>query len=135
MASRRRRRVSIVVRPAFFGHLCTTASEKKTLKKENENKAPNSSKDKFSLAFLATLVTSEFCETAAQNTSNNDNRTHMTLLVVVMAERYLVQLGQNTMQHNPCLSKAFFATPTTKHSHLTPVKKEMLLLQEHCKRE
>jgi hypothetical protein len=59
----------------------------------------------------------------------------MTLLVVVMAERYLVQLGQNTMQHNPCLSKAFFAAPTTKHSHLTPVKKEMFLLHEHCKRE
>jgi hypothetical protein len=58
-----------------------------------------------------------------------------TLLVVVMAERYLVQLGQNTMQHNPCLSKALFASPTTEHSHLTPVKKEMLLLQEHCKRE
>jgi hypothetical protein len=59
----------------------------------------------------------------------------MTLLVVVMAERYLVQLGQNTMQHNPRLSKAFFAAPITKHSHLTPIKKEMLLLQEHCKRE
>jgi hypothetical protein len=87
------------------------------------------------LAFLATLVTGEFCETATQNTSNNDDRTHMTLLVVVMAERYLVQLGHNTMQHNPCLSKAFFAAPTTKHSHLTPVKKEMLLLQKHCKRE
>ncbi len=35
----------------------------------------------------------------------------------------------------PVSSKAFFAAPTTKHSHLTPVKKEMLLLQEHCKRE
>ncbi len=35
----------------------------------------------------------------------------------------------------PVSSKDFFAAPTTKRSHLTPVKKEMLLLQKHCKRE
>jgi hypothetical protein len=72
MASRRRRRVSIVVWPAFFGHLRTTASEKKHCKRKR--KKSSKFEDKFSLAFLATFVAAEFRETAAQN--NNDNRTH-----------------------------------------------------------
>jgi hypothetical protein len=42
----------------------------------------------------------------------------MTLLVVVMAERYLVQLGQNTMQHNPCLLQSFLCCSNNKA--LTP---------------
>jgi hypothetical protein len=42
----------------------------------------------------------------------------MTLLVVVMAERYLVRLGQNTMQHNPCLLQSFLCCSNNKA--LTP---------------
>jgi hypothetical protein len=42
----------------------------------------------------------------------------MTLLVVVMAERFLVRLGQNTMQHNPCLLQSFLCCSNNKA--LTP---------------
>jgi hypothetical protein len=57
--------------------------------------------------------------------------------VVGGGDRRKITCATRSTQCNttPVSSKDFFAAPTTKRSHLTPVKKEMLLLQEHCKRE
>jgi hypothetical protein len=101
-SSRRRRRVSIVVRPAFFGHLRTIASEKNT-EKENENKS-SKFEDKFSLAFLATLVTGEFRETAERKTRAKTTTTieRTTEILATQRSKCSWSLGQ-TMPLTPGL--------------------------------